>query len=238
MVRVGNDQRWVQFGPYRADLLARELSKHGVRLKLQSRPFAILAMLLERQGDVVTREEIRGQLWPDGTFVDFDSNISSAIRKLRDTLCDSAADPRYIETVGRVGYRFIGQVEFGGEGSALGREGTGSTLTESVAQDSLTPLLSQSPSISTQAGTENASATTVNPERARSRGWFTSRRFVLASILSAGIVVAGMTESRRWLMSVKAAVHSGSFDFAIVARRLRLNIRKDESFGGVGARTI
>ena len=58
MMRVGNDQRWVQFGSYRADLLARELSKHGVRLKLQSRPFAILAMLLERQGDVVTREEI------------------------------------------------------------------------------------------------------------------------------------------------------------------------------------
>src|SRR5664279_926359 len=111
MVRVANDQRWVQFGPYRADLLARELNKYGVRLKLQSRPFAILAMLLERQGDVVTREEIRGQLWPDGTFVDFDSNISSAIRKLRDTLCDTAVDPRYIETVGRVGYRFVGQVE-------------------------------------------------------------------------------------------------------------------------------
>ena len=116
MVRVANDQRWVQFGPYRADLLARELSKYGIRLKLQSRPFAILAMLLERQGDVVTREEIRGQLWPDGTFVDFDSNISSAIRKLRDTLCDTAVDPRYIETVGRVGYRFIGQVELSGEG--------------------------------------------------------------------------------------------------------------------------
>ena len=69
-------------------------------------------MLLERPGDVVTREEVRAQLWPQGTFVDFDSNISSAVRKLRDTLCDSAAEPRYVETVGRVGYRFIGQAEF------------------------------------------------------------------------------------------------------------------------------
>jgi len=60
----------------------------------------------------VTREEIRAQLWPDGTFVDFDSNISSAVRKLRDTLCDSAAEPRYIETVGRVGYRFIAEANF------------------------------------------------------------------------------------------------------------------------------
>jgi TolB-like protein/DNA-binding winged helix-turn-helix (wHTH) protein len=67
-------------------------------------------MLLKRAGEVVTRDEIREQLWPDGTFVDFDSNISSAIRKLRDSLCDSAAAPRYVETVGRVGYRFIGSV--------------------------------------------------------------------------------------------------------------------------------
>ena len=112
MVRVENDRRWVRFGPYRADLRTLELSKHGIRLKLQSRPFEILVMLLARPGDVVTRAEIRSRLWPDGTFVDFDSNISSAVRKLRDKLCDSAADPRYIETVGRIGYRFIAQAEF------------------------------------------------------------------------------------------------------------------------------
>lgn len=98
MIRAENEQRWAQFGPYSADLRTRELSKHGVRLKLQSRPFEILVMLLERHGDVVTREEIRAQLWRDGTFVDFDSNISSAVRKLREILCDSAAKPRYIET--------------------------------------------------------------------------------------------------------------------------------------------
>lgn len=115
MIRTANDRRWVQFGPYRVDLRAHELTKHGSRLKLQSRPFEILSMLLERPGDVVTREEIRAQLWPDGTFVDFESNISSAVRKLREALCDSAAEPRYIETVGRVGYRFIAQAEVTGD---------------------------------------------------------------------------------------------------------------------------
>src|SRR5215471_20793736 len=104
---IRTERRRVRFGPYCADLRTCELTKHGTRLKLQARPFEILTMLLERSGEVVTRDEIREQLWPDGTFVDFDSNISSAIRKLRDSLCDSAAAPRYVETVGRVGYRFI-----------------------------------------------------------------------------------------------------------------------------------
>lgn len=111
MPTVLTDRRWIRFGPYCADLRACELTKHGTRLKLQARPFEILTMLLERPGEVVTRDEIRERLWPDGTFVDFDNNISSAIRKLRDGLCDSAAAPRYIETVGRIGYRFIVSVD-------------------------------------------------------------------------------------------------------------------------------
>ena len=110
MVTVPTDRKWIRFGPYCADLRACELTKHGIRLKLQARPFEILTMLLERPGEVVTREEIRDRLWPDGTFVDFDNNISSAVRKLRDVLCDSAASPRYVETVGRIGYRFIAEV--------------------------------------------------------------------------------------------------------------------------------
>ena len=111
MVTVPTDRRWIRFGPYCADLRACELTKHGTRLKLQARPFEILTMLLERPGEVVTREEIRARLWPDGTFVDFDNNISSGVRKLRDSLCDSAAAPRYVETVGRIGYRFIASVD-------------------------------------------------------------------------------------------------------------------------------
>ncbi|HET7208484.1 MAG TPA: winged helix-turn-helix domain-containing protein, partial [Terriglobales bacterium] len=86
-----------------------ELFKCGTRLKLQDRPFQILAMLLERPGEVVSREEMKSHLWPDGTFVDFDNNISSAMGKLRTALADSAVAPRYIETVGRRGYRFIAE---------------------------------------------------------------------------------------------------------------------------------
>jgi len=99
----------IEFGPFTADLRSGELRKRGIRIKLQDRPFRILAMLLEQPGEVVTRDEIRARLWPEGTFVDFDSNISSALGKLRTALGDSAATPRYIETVGR-GYRFLGEV--------------------------------------------------------------------------------------------------------------------------------
>jgi len=100
-----------QFGVYTVDLQACELRKLGSRIVLQERPFQLLLALLERPGDVVTREELRQQLWPDGTFVDFDHNISSAVNKLRTALSDSAKHPSYVETVGRHGYRFIGDVK-------------------------------------------------------------------------------------------------------------------------------
>jgi TolB-like protein/DNA-binding winged helix-turn-helix (wHTH) protein len=96
----------VSFGPFTVDFRSAELKKHDVRVKIQDRPFEILTILLERPGEVVTRDELRNRLWPEGTFVDFDNNISASIGKLRGALSDSAATPRYIETVGR-GYRFI-----------------------------------------------------------------------------------------------------------------------------------
>src|SRR5215467_6772102 len=103
--------RTSRFGPFEADLRSGELRKHGVRLKLQDQPFQVLAFLLERAGDVVTREELRKQLWPADTFVDFDTGLNSAIKKLRDVLGDSAERPRYIETLPRRGYRFIASVD-------------------------------------------------------------------------------------------------------------------------------
>ena len=81
--------------------------KHGIRLKIQDQPFQVLAILLEHPGEVVTREELRQKLWPADTFVDFDTGLNSAIKKLRDALSDSAEEPRYIETLPRRGYRFI-----------------------------------------------------------------------------------------------------------------------------------
>jgi TolB-like protein/DNA-binding winged helix-turn-helix (wHTH) protein/Tfp pilus assembly protein PilF len=95
------------FGPFEADLGSGELRKHGVRLKLQDQPFQVLALLLEHAGDAVTREELRQRLWPVDTFVDFDTGLNSAVKKLRDVLADSADVPRYIETIPRRGYRFI-----------------------------------------------------------------------------------------------------------------------------------
>ncbi len=90
-----------------------EVHKHGIRLKLQDQPFQVLALLLEHSGEVVTRDELRQKLWPADTFVDFDTGLNSAIKKLRDVLSDSAEEPRYIETLPRRGYRFIAHVENG-----------------------------------------------------------------------------------------------------------------------------
>jgi eukaryotic-like serine/threonine-protein kinase len=101
----------VRFHPFEADLGAGELRKDGVKVKIQDLPFRLLAKLLERPGELVTREEVRTTLWPDGTFVDFERGLATALNKLRDALGDSAASPRFIETLPRRGYRFIGEVE-------------------------------------------------------------------------------------------------------------------------------
>jgi DNA-binding winged helix-turn-helix (wHTH) protein/Tfp pilus assembly protein PilF len=103
--------RRTRFGAFEVDPRSGELYKHGIRLKLQDQPFQILALLLEHPGDVVTREELRHKLWPADTFVDFDTGLNSAIKKLRDVLADSAEEPRYVETLPRRGYRFIAHVE-------------------------------------------------------------------------------------------------------------------------------
>jgi eukaryotic-like serine/threonine-protein kinase len=95
------------FGVFEVDVHAGELRKHGVRVKLQDQPFRILLHLIERPGELVSREELRKDLWPDETFVDFDRNLNKAIAKLRSALGDSAECPRYIETVPRHGYRFL-----------------------------------------------------------------------------------------------------------------------------------
>src|SRR2546425_7399921 len=100
----------VCFGVFEVDLRAGELRKQGVRIKLQDQPFQILQMLLERSGEVVTREELRQRMWPADTFVDFDQGLNNAIKRLREALSDSADSPRFIETVPRHGYRFIGNL--------------------------------------------------------------------------------------------------------------------------------
>jgi Tol biopolymer transport system component/DNA-binding winged helix-turn-helix (wHTH) protein len=102
--------RSLRFGLFELDLVARELRKSGVRIKLQDQPFQILAVLLERPGEIVTREELQKRLWPEDTFVDFDLSLNSAVKKLRQALSDDSENPRFIETLYRRGYRFIGSV--------------------------------------------------------------------------------------------------------------------------------
>jgi Tol biopolymer transport system component/DNA-binding winged helix-turn-helix (wHTH) protein len=101
----------VRFGPFEADLDTHELWKNGVRVKLGGQPFEILALLLRNPGQMVTREELQKELWAADTFVDFNHGLNAAVNKLRETLADSAEEPKYVETLPRRGYRFVGMVE-------------------------------------------------------------------------------------------------------------------------------
>jgi len=100
----------VHFATFEVDLRAAELRKSGIKIKLQEKPFQILALMLERPGEFITRDELRKKLWPADTFVDFDHSLGTAIAKLRQALGDSAQNPRFIETVARRGYRFVAPV--------------------------------------------------------------------------------------------------------------------------------
>ena len=113
------EKRGIRFGPFELDLHSGELRKNGTRLRLQPQPIEILSVLLEHPGELVTREELRKRLWPEDTFVDFEQGLNTAIKKLRQALCDEAETPRYIETLPRRGYRFIAEVSPGMKASEL-----------------------------------------------------------------------------------------------------------------------
>jgi len=107
---VSRRNGYVSFGVFEVNAEARELRKHGIRVRLAGQPFAILLALLEQAGGVIGREDLRRRLWPDNTVVDFEHGLNSAVKKLRAALGDSAESPRYIETLPRVGYRFIAPI--------------------------------------------------------------------------------------------------------------------------------
>ena len=100
-----------RFGVFEANPATGELRRKGVRVKLHSQPFQVLFLLLERPGEMLTREEISRELWPDGTFVDYEHGVNSAINRLREALGDKASNPRFVETLARRGYRFVAPVE-------------------------------------------------------------------------------------------------------------------------------
>jgi len=100
-----------RFGVFEADAATGELRRQGLRVKLNAQPFQVLLMLLERPGEVLAREAISRRLWPDGTFVDFDHGVNSAVNRIREALGDTAGSPRFVETLARRGYRFVAPVE-------------------------------------------------------------------------------------------------------------------------------
>lgn len=119
-------RRTARFGVFEADFDSRQLTKSGFRIRLQDQPFQLLALLLEREGQVVSREELKEKLWPSDTFVEFDVGLNTAIKKLRAALSDAADNPRFVETVPRIGYRFVAPV-------SLSRPAFGSTVDLEVA---------------------------------------------------------------------------------------------------------
>lgn len=104
---ISSTETVVRFGLFELDLRARQLTRNGAKIQLSQQPIQVLCLLLENSGEVVTREEFRRRLWPSDVFVDFDHGLNKSVQKLRDALRDSASSPRYIETIPRIGYRFI-----------------------------------------------------------------------------------------------------------------------------------
>jgi DNA-binding winged helix-turn-helix (wHTH) protein len=129
--------RVYRFGVFEADATLGELRRQGVRIKLNAQPFQVLALLLEHPGELLTREEISRELWPDGTFVDYEHGVNSAVNRIREALGDTAGNPRFVETLARKGYRFVAPVE------RIGGSAVAPTVSESpvpIAQEQTAEL--------------------------------------------------------------------------------------------------
>ncbi len=191
--------RAYRFGVFEVDLRAGELRKQGLKIKLQDQPFQVLATLLERPADVVTREELRTKLWPADTFVDFDHGINLAIHKIREALGDSAENPRFIETLGGRGYRFLAPVERVAADSEPPRS-VSTPVTNALASPSVPDVesrravVTKTPKTHADEGRE-ASAHDVEDidetSRKRRLVWAWGFRGMLAVILLAGLGLLG-----------------------------------------------
>jgi cholera toxin transcriptional activator len=136
-----NSSRVLRFGVFEADLRAGELRKSGLKLRLTGQPFQVLAVLLERAGEVVTREELQQKLWAADTFVDFDHSLNTAINRVREVLGDSASSPHYVETLARRGYRFIAPIQSDSPAAAEVRGSEASASSVQQAARALHPEL-------------------------------------------------------------------------------------------------
>jgi TolB-like protein/DNA-binding winged helix-turn-helix (wHTH) protein/Flp pilus assembly protein TadD len=170
----------LRFGIFEADLRTGELRKRGVRVRLQEQPFQVLAVLLAKPGELVTRDELRGRLWTADTFVDFDHGLNKAINKIREALGDSAASPRFVETVARRGYRFIADVAVVDLASAAPDTSAPSAVGDPLAADDREPP-------------EVADQTTAS----KSRGWQRTLTTIGCGLALASVILVGwLVQSR------------------------------------------
>jgi TolB-like protein/DNA-binding winged helix-turn-helix (wHTH) protein/Tfp pilus assembly protein PilF len=182
--------RIFRFGPFELNPSGRELLKNGMKIKLRGQPYLILELLLNRAGEVVTRNEIREKLWSADTFVDFEHGLNTSVKKLRQVLCDSAETPRYIETVPRLGYRFIAPVE------------------ESVPAGTKSPPAV--PAIAAEAVAPDSPAIEVLQSAPKSSFTFARRGFAVAVVALIFIVVLLKTRSH-WPFAPSHAVTAKQF---------------------------
>jgi eukaryotic-like serine/threonine-protein kinase len=201
-------QRVVRFGIYRCDFSAGELHKNGSKVKLSDQPFRLLTLLLERHGEVVTRQELREQLWPDEEYGEFDDGLNTAVNKLRAALDDSPENPRFVETIPRRGYRFIAAVEM--------LPANGDSSPAAAERIILPPQSLHSAGSRSAASVSEANAATLPAEVIP--GHLPRRRDVWKPLVLFGLfailVLAGMGA---WLFYGRSALSFNSHDSVLVA---------------------
>jgi len=207
--RPASGRMFLKFGPFEADLRAGELRKNGIRIRLQEKPLRVLALLADHQGQMVSREELKKHLWPDDTFVDFETGLNTAVKKLRGALSDEADNPRYIETIPRRGYRFLVPVEFGdGQESVSGNLETSPSLSRPVSIASTAPSAiptQESPAVVAVPAAE-IPGTQSAKTRTGSRLW-----------IPVAIVVAMLAGVAYWLTTGHAAFSFHARDSVLIA---------------------
>src|SRR5215831_19485788 len=189
------------FGPYELRTQSREVYKNGIKLKLRRQPFQVLLTLVERSGDVVTREELRGRLWPSDTFVDFEHGLNTAITELRGLLNDSASEPRYIETLPKLGYRLVVAVVAARSAALSSPSGKAITQQEAMVGDSLP----------TQAG-----PAPVDESFGRVRNALTQKRWTIPAAIVV-ILILGLAAYVQWSRSrARAQASNGRAMLAVL----------------------
>ena len=200
----------LRFGPFIVDLVAGEVRKSGSRIRLQEKPLRVLVLLAERQGQVVARAELKQHLWPEDTFVDFETGLNTAVSKLRDALSDKADRPRYIETIPRRGYRFLAPVDFQGRRAANPAPASAvSTPGKNQASPQAAPAPAPAPAPATEAKSEApkpTAASTAAKSSARTTVW-----------ISLAVAVAIIAGGAYWLTHGRPALSFHSRDSVLIA---------------------